>query len=190
MKTTDQTGRPASRADDDDEQGEALPLSMADRIEDGTCSIAYQTLHNGVTLAFKVRRTSPTEAARAGALVTLLNRIIADNRTPDAEDVTGLQAAQADAAAGDEAARERAAAEFLEGCMRLVRSQAFKVRDLDDPTIWRPLVWVDNHSDAGDIDGRTHLCVDILDSVGLLSIAMAAVLPATEAAGQWGRFRR
>jgi hypothetical protein len=164
---------------------------MAERIEDACSAIAYQALPGGIVLAFKVRHLSVEHAARAGVLARQLNGFIGASRTPDDEDLTGLEAAQIEAAQQSRADQEKAAEEWVRGAAEVARISIIGVQDLDDPSLWRKVLWVGTPEEQGDFDGMTALHMGtVLRQSGLQNVFLAATLPAMEVAGHWGPFRR
>lgn len=169
--------------------------SLAQRIADSRAMVAYQPLGGDVRLAFRVRPVSVAEAAQAGALGIALQRAIGRQRTPAPEDLTGLQAAEMDAAQGSEADRLARQMEWIEHGKAIARRCVVAVEDIDKPGVWRSLEWVADPDDAGDdeLDGepvtRLHL-ETVLTAEGLMNIAGAATRLVEEVADRWGRFRR
>jgi hypothetical protein len=188
----DPTGRPAEDAPAPGPEGSR---SLADRIADARAMVAYQPLGGGVRLAFKVRPVSVAEAAQAGALSIALQRAIGRKRQPDPEDMTGLQAAELDAAQGTEEDQLDRALGWIEHGKRIARICATHVEDIDEPGRWRRLLWVDDPDDQGDdeVDGepvtRLHL-ETVLTAEALMNISGAATRLIEEVADRWGRFRR
>ena len=186
------TGRPA---EDAQASGSGGHRSLADRIADARAMVAYQNLGGGLRLAFKVRPVSVAEAAQAGALAVALQRAIGRQRTPDPEDMTGLQAAEMDAAQGTVEDQLQRQLEWLEHGKRIAHLCVTHVKDIDQPGIWRRLIWVRDPDEGGDdeVDGepvtRLHL-ETTLTAEGLMNISGAATRLVEEVADRWGRFRR
>lgn len=186
------TGRPV---EDAQAPGSGGHRSLADRIADARAMVAYQNLGGGLRLAFKVRPVSIDEMAQAGALGLSLHRAIGRQRTPDPEDMTGLQAAEMDAAQGTVEDQLQRQLEWIGHGKRIAKICTTHVEDIDQPGLWRRLIWVSDPDEAGDdeIDGEpvTRLHMETtLNRDGLINIAGAATAPVEEVADCWSRFRR
>lgn len=187
-----QTGRPASPAQG---SGPGRQRDLAERIADARAMVAYQDLGGGVRLTFKVRPLSVAEAAQAGSLSLIIQQQVGRMRQPAPEDMTGLQAAQAEAAQGGAQEQVERFLRWVESGKDIARRCVTHVQDLEEPEVWRRVIWVRDEGDQGedDADGdpviRLHL-ETILDQHGLTNIVGAAAKMVEEVADRWGRFRR
>jgi len=162
---------------------------MFDRIADASAGIACQPLAPGVTLEFRVRYIGVADAARLGILLGTLYKLLGEARKPEQEDIDGLTAAQMEARRGTEADQLAKLTESLQDGRRVVEDVVEAVRDLDDPTIWRPVRWVTDSDEEGEDEHGVRLCSDrVLRVDGLTNILSVALSPASEVAGRWRPF--
>ncbi len=163
---------------------------MFDRIAGACAGIAYQELAPGIRLEFRVQYIGVSDAARLGLLLDTINKLIGEVRMPDPEDLDGLEAAELEAqrlSAADALARW---SQKLREGRQVVESVVDAVRDLDDPTVWRPVRWVQSVAEAGEDEHGVRLCAEaVLRPEGLYNILAVAFQPASEAAGRWRSFR-
>ena len=163
--------------------------SMFSRIDEASSAIAYQPLRKGLSLAFKVRFIGVQEAARLGVLIQTMQQLIGRYRQPSEEDLTGLEAAEMEAARlSDE--EQRAQIDSMIGqSMTVAKSVITHVQDFDDPENWVPVRWVDSPEDEGDKDDHVCLCAErVIRSDGLANILQATLAPASEVADHWRPF--
>lgn len=162
---------------------------MFERIADAAAGVAYQQLAPGLTLEFKVRYIGVSDAARLGVLMSTLNKLIGELRKPAPEDMDGLEAAQLEAQRRSEAEQLAQWTKSLQDGRRVVEDVVEAVRDLDDPTIWRPVEWVASVEEEGDDEAGVRLCAErVLRLDGLTNILSVALMPASEVAGRWRPF--
>ena len=163
--------------------------SMFSRIDDASCAIAYQPLRPGLSLAFKVRYIGVQEAARLGVLIQTMQQMIGQYRTPTTADLSGLEAAELEAARlTDEQQRDQIDS-MIAKSMHVCKAVVTHVQDLDDPAVWHPVVWVDSLDEEGDAPDCVRLYAErVIRSDGLANILQATLAPATEVAQQWRPF--
>jgi hypothetical protein len=160
-----------------------------DQIDQASSAIAYQPLRPGVSLAFKVRFIGVQEAARLGVLIQTLQQLIGRYRQPDEADLTGLEAAELEAAQRSDEEQRQQIDQIIGRSMQVAKSVITHVQDFDDPTHWVPVVWVDSPDEEGDGDGVVRLLADrVIRSDGLANVLQATLAPATEVAQHWAPF--
>lgn len=162
---------------------------MMDRVRNAAAGVAIVKLGGGVTLEFKVRYIGATEAARLGMLWNTLLGLIGDARKPDPEDLDGLAAAELEARKLSAEDTHRHLIDAYKQAESVARDVIVSVRDIDDPEIWRPVIWVDDRNQQGDFpEGVKMYMQDIVHETGLMNILTVALNPASEVAGRWRPF--
>ena len=186
--TTDQ---PAGQPDKTAHTNGTSHRGMFDRIAGACAGIAYQQHTPQILLEFRVNYIGVSEAARLGILLSTIYKLIGQVRTPEPEDLDGLEAAQLEARklSSDEAL-SKVSDKLREG-RRIAESVVDAVRDLDDPTIWRPVRWVQSVAEEGEDEHEVRLCAErVLRPDGLTNILSVALQPASEVAGRWRPFHQ
>jgi len=186
---TPDTGQ-AGRPDKPEHNNGTSHRGMFSRINDACAGIAYQQHAPGVVLEFRVRYIGVSEAARLGLLLDTINKLIGEMRTPDPEDLDGLEAAELEARKMSMADTVARWSEKLREGRQVVESVVDAIRDLDNPDVWTPVRWVQSADEAGEDEHEVRLCAEqVLRPEGLYNILAVAFQPASEAAGRWRSFR-
>ena len=179
----------ASQPDKPEHSNGTSHRGMFERIADAAAGVAYQQLAPGLTLEFRVRYIGVADAARLGILLGTLYKLLGEAREPDPEDLDGLTAAQHEARKLNEADRLAQITQSLQDGRRVVEDVVEAVRDLDDPSVWRPVEWVASADEEGEDEHAVRLCADrVLRIDGLTNILSVALSPASEVAGRWRPF--
>lgn len=163
--------------------------SMFSRIDQASSAIAYQPLRADLALAFKVRFIGVQEAARLGVLIQTMQQLIGRYRQPSEEDLSGLEAAEMEAARMDDEQQREQIDQMIGRSMAVAKSVITHVQDFDDPEQWVPVRWVDSPEEEGDHDDHVCLCAErVIRSDGLANILQATLAPASEVADHWRPF--
>tara|TARA_R100001440_G_scaffold7515_1_gene14692 strand:+ start:2140 stop:2709 length:570 start_codon:yes stop_codon:yes gene_type:complete len=185
----DSANQPAGQPDKPEHNNGTSHRGMFDRIADASAGIACQPLAPGLTLEFRVRYIGVSDAARLGVLMDTLNQLLGELRQPEPEDLDGLAAAEMEARRMSDEERAEKWQRSLENGKRIVRDVVEAVRDLDDPNVWRPVLFVDGPEDEGEDDSGVRLWIDrVIRIDGLSNILSVALSPASAVAGRWRPF--
>jgi len=160
-----------------------------DQIDQASSAIAYQPLRPGLSLAFKVRFIGVQEAARLGVLIQSLQQMIGQYRQPSEADMSGLEAAEVEAAKLTDAQHREQIDAMIERSMAVAKAVVTHVQDFENPEQWHPVEWVTTPEQEGDFPDAVRLQAErVIRSDGLANILQATLSPASEVAGHWSPF--